>query len=290
MGRAKALLFMSCIAAAVVTAQTPARAADILPEAPPLDEPSLRGALAEDSGFTLRVDAGVANTNATKLRSTYGDGATQASLGVIEGPVSIGDPFLLGLGVGYQFNPWLRADLTAEYRQSVHYHASSTYQLVGAAPCPTGGTLFCGNDATAAAKTGLFLANGYIDLGDWGGVTPYVGAGVGVAAYQISAMKDRALYPADAFSFAPNASGSNFAWSLTAGASYHLSANLVLDLSYRYVNMGTYKTGAIACNALNPGGCHFESQHFDMASNDLRIGLRWLMFDPGPPPVAQARY
>jgi opacity protein-like surface antigen len=288
MGRAKALLFMGFIAAAVGVA--PARAADILPEAPPLDEPSLRGALADDSGFTLRVDAGVAITNATKLRSTYGDGATLASLGVIEGPVSIGDPFLLGLGVGYQFNPWLRADLTAEYRQSVQYHASSETQFVGAAFCPTGGTIYCGNDATAAAKTGLFLANGYIDLGDWGGVTPYVGAGVGVAAYQISAMKDKALYSADAFSFAPNASGSNFAWSLTAGASYHLSANLVLDLSYRYVNMGRFKTGAIACNALDPGGCHFESQHFDMTSNDLRIGLRWLLFDPDLPPVAQARY
>ena len=289
MGRAKALLFMCFIAAAVVNAENAARAAaDILPEAPPLDEPSLRGALADDSGFTLRVDAGVAITNATKLRSTYGDGATLASLGVIE--ASFGDPFVLGLGVGYQFNPWLRADVTGEYRQSVHYHASSTYQLVGAAPCPTGGIPFCGNDATAAAKTGLFLANGYIDLGDWAGVTPYIGAGVGVAAYQISAMKDQAFYPADAFSFAPKASGSNFAWSLTAGASYHLSANLVLDLSYRYVNMGTYKTGAIACNARDPGGCHFESQHFDMASNDLRVGLRWLMFDPAPPPVAQARY
>ena len=55
--------------------------------------------------------------------------------------------------------------------------------------------------------------------------------------------------------------------------------------------MGSFKTGAIACNVQDPGGCHLESQHFNMASNDIRIGLRWLMFDPDlPPPEVSARY
>jgi opacity protein-like surface antigen len=287
MGRAKALIFMCFITAGVVqNAPGPARAADILPPAPELDEPSLRGALAEDSGVTLRLDAGVALINASKLRSTYGD---LSSLGKTEGPMNIGDPAILGLGVGYQFNAWLRADLTGEYRPGVPYHASSTTQFAGAALCPAGGTSFCGDDITATVKTGLFLANGYVDVGNFYGVKPYVGAGVGLAAYQVSAMKDKLLYPSDAFGFAPSASGSNFAWSLTAGAAYHLSSNLLIDINYRYVNMGTFKTGAITCNDQTP--CAFESQHFNMASNDLRIGLRWLLFEPDvPTPEVSARY
>jgi hypothetical protein len=53
--------------------------------------------------------------------------------------------------------------------------------------------------------------------------------------------------------------------------------------------MGTFKTGALTCNEPTP--CHFGSRHFNMASNDLRVGLRWLMFDPGlPPPEVSARY
>jgi opacity protein-like surface antigen len=285
MGRNKALWFMCFIAAAgVQCAQKPAFAADILPPAPPLEDPSLRGALDEDSGFYIRLDAGFANTNATKLRSIYGD------LGAIKGPVSIGDPFILGLGAGYQFNTWLRADLTGEYRQGVHYHASSTAQFVGSALCPIGGPVSCGDDVAATVKTELFLANGYIDIGNFSGVRPYVGAGVGVAPYQVSALRDKALFATDAFGFAPNASGANFAWSLTAGATFSLSPNLLVDISYRYVNMGSFKTGVI-CNDQGPDRRHLESQHFNMASNDLRIGLRWLMFDPGlPPSEVSARY
>ncbi len=64
-------------------------------------------------------------------------------------------------------------------------------------------------------------------------------------------MKEKSLYPSDAFGFAPNASGANFAWSLTAGLAYQLSPNLLLDINYRYVNMGTFKTGAITCNDQN---------------------------------------
>jgi opacity protein-like surface antigen len=287
MGRTQALVFMCFIAAgAGQTVQGSALAADILPPAPELEEPSLRSALAEESGITLRLDAGVAFTDATKLRSTYGD---LGPFNKNQGAVNVGDPFILGLGAGYQFNTWLRADITGEYRSGVHYHARSTYNFAGAALCSSGGNSFCSDDATATVKTVLFLANGYVDIGNFYGVTPYVGAGVGMAAYQASAMRDKSLYPADTFGFAPNASGSNVAWSLTAGLAYQLSPNLGLDLNYRYVNMGTFRTGAMTCNDQTP--CHFESQHFNMASNDLRIGLRWLMFDPGlPPPEVSARY
>lgn len=285
MGRTYALLIAGAVAASLIQ---PVLAADILPPAPPLDPPSLRGSLADDSGFYMRADFGVGNATASNLNSTYRDGSTLASLGMVEGPVSIGDPFLLGVGVGYQFSPWLRADITGEYRNGVDYHASSTYQFDGSALCPTGGGLSCGDEYTGTVKTGLFLANGYLDAGNFHGFTPYVGAGVGLAAWQTTAVKDTALYPPNAFGFAPNASGTSFAWALTAGVGYRILPNLLIDVSYRYVNMGNFKTGAIVCNSLPD--CHYETQSFNVASNDLRVGLRWLAVDPPAPAVVRTRY
>ena len=94
-----------------------------------------------------------------------------------------------------------------------------------------------------------------------------------------------------AWGYAPGYTSANFAWAAMAGVSYHIMPNLLLDVGYRYVNMGTFQTGVIACNA--PGYCHGETQHFDMASNDVRVGLRWLMAGPvyeqGFPPVS-AKY
>jgi opacity protein-like surface antigen len=275
MGRLKALTLAS-VAAITVTnsAQGAARAADLLPPAPSIEEP-MRGAIDEESGFYLRGDLGVGNANASNLNSTYRDGGTLASFGTVEGPVSVGDPFLLGLGVGYQFNAWLRADVTGEYRNSINYHASSTYQWGTPAnsPCdPTSGVR-CGDEYTGQVKTGLFLANGYVDIGNWGGFTPYVGGGLGLVAYQVSGLKDNSLYPGGAFGFANNYNGTNFAWALMAGVAYRFSPSLLLDVGYRYVHMGTFNTGAIACN---DDTCHVETQHFSMASNDVRVGLRWM--------------
>ena len=293
MGRLKALTLASVAALpAVLSLQGGASAADLLPPAPPIEEP-LRGAIVEETGFYLRGDLGVANTNASNLNSTYRDGNTLTSLGTVEGPVSAGDPFLLGLGVGYQFNNWLRVDITGEYRNSINYRASSTYQWGTPAnsTCePTSG-IWCGDAYIGQVKTGLFLANGYVDVGTWGGFTPYVGGGVGLAAYQVSGLKDTSLYPGNAFGFANNNNGTNFAWALMAGLSYRFSTSLLLDVGYRYVNMGTLNTGAVVCNNQIQYSCHFETQHFKLASNDLRVGLRWMPMEPvsADPPV-RAKY
>jgi opacity protein-like surface antigen len=288
MGRLKALTFASVLALGAATA---AQAADLLPPPPPLEAPPLRGAVVEESGFYLRVDAGIANTNADRLRSTFGDGTTLASQGAVVGPtsVSVGDAALLGLGAGYQFNSWFRVDVTGEYRSATAYRSNVSAQWpstsnTGCQPNNANGNAYCSDDYTGQIKTGLVLANGYLDMGTWYGFTPYVGAGVGLAAYQTSGVKDTTTFASGAsaagagWGYAPNYTGVNLAWAAMAGVAYHITPNLLLDVGYRYVNMGTFKTGAIACNA--PGYCHFETQHFDMASNDVRVGLRWLMAGP----------
>src|SRR5262249_11173598 len=88
---------------------------------------------------------------------------------------------LFGAGVGYQFMPWLRADVTGEFRTAANFH--------GLDITTAGGTIF--PDSYSASKSEfLFLANVYADLGTWWCITPFVGAGVGVAWNQISHFRD----------------------------------------------------------------------------------------------------
>jgi opacity protein-like surface antigen len=275
MGSLKALTLASAVAlAAIPMVHIPAAfAADLLPPPPQLEPPPLRGPV-EEVGFYMRSDIGVAAVSATNLRSTFTDGSTLASLGAIDGPVSVGDNYILSLGLGWQFSQWFRADLTAEYRGSADFASSVTYQwgnaLTNGSGCFPGSGLVCGDQYSGHVKTGLFLANGYVDIGSWYGFTPYVGGGIGLAVYQTTGVKDLGLYPtAGAFGFAPN---------------------LKLDVAYRYVNMGAFKTGAIGCNYTVAGSCHGEIQSFNMASNDLLFGVRWFTPVMAPVPVLQTRY
>ena len=90
---------------------------------------------------------------------------------------------------------------------------------------------------------------------------------------------------------APDYNGTNFAWDVAAGLLYHITPNFLLDMSYRYVDMGKMNTGAIACNGGPASGCAYESQHFNMVSNELMLGMIWLLTEPGyAPPVVTAKY
>lgn len=281
MGRFKALTYASVLALGAAQA---AHAADLLPPPPPIEAP-LRGAVVEETGgFYVRVDGGLANNNASGLRSTFADGSTLVSQGAVVGStgVAVGDSSILGLGFGYQFNNWFRADITGEYRNAANYYSYINAQWDGGPGCSVGNGLnaYCGDQYKGQIKTGLVLVNGYFDMGTWAGFTPYVGGGFGFAAYQTSGVTDTTQFPGggNAWGNAPAYTGVNFAWALTTGVSYHITPNLLIDANYRYVNMGSFQTGVIACNAL--ASCHGETQHFNMASNDVRVGLRWLAAAP----------
>ncbi len=291
MGRLKALTLAGAVAIlAAPTAVVPAaRAADLLPPAPQLEPPPLRGPV-EDSGFYLRGDVGVGINGASSLNSTFSDGSTLASLGAWDGPVNVGDSGVFDFGAGYQFNSWFRADLTFAYLSGATYNSKVFYQFTGGGSnCPVGGAATCGDNYNATVRGGLFLANGYLDVGTWMGVTPYFGGGVGFVVYGVNGLTDVSMSQANAYGMAPNASGTDFAWDLTTGLAFHVTPNLLLDMSYRYVNMGAMSTGAIACNGGSATGCHYETQHFNLASNDLMLGMRWLL-PAYAPPVVVAKY
>jgi opacity protein-like surface antigen len=164
MGSLKILL--SALAISGLSAQ--ATAADLLAPPPPM--PADGSAVAElGTGWYLRGDVGYVDYAKPKEGLGY-------SVGLPFDSIKLEDTWSLGGGFGYRFNNWFRADVTADYRSDARITALSS------------GSNYIHGFSTDALKfeSTTVLLNGYIDLGNWSGVTPYVGAGIGYAHNNLS--------------------------------------------------------------------------------------------------------
>jgi opacity protein-like surface antigen len=191
---------------------------------------------------------------------------------------SISDSYFIGAGVGYEWNSWLRFDATVEYRAKSRIYALGHYQPVK--PGPVFVDTYEGN-----LKSWVFLANAYVDLGTWDCFTPFVGAGIGGAWNTITDFSD--VSPT-----VPNASGSSFgvgrdtsqwnlAWALYAGVTYNVSKSFKVDLSYRYLNLGS-ANDTIDCNGGCGAGTRFDFK--SLYSHDFMLAFRWTCCEVPPPP------
>lgn len=234
-------LAAGCVLAAQMTA---AMAADMPKGYPPeLPIPRVRS-FELNSGWYVRGDIG------------YGwgrlDGAQSATGFTDPSSNSLGGAVTGGLGVGIK-RDWIRTDLTADYLSDMKYQ----------------GTIAAPNDVTAKMSAWSVLLNGYLDLGSWYRISPYIGAGVGAARVRVSDVQSTAAPP-----FTPGLSNSqwNFAWAAMAGVGYAVTPNIVADIGYRYLNLGDAKSAADAAGLMT-----FKN----IASHQVRVGLRW-SFDDVP--------
>ena len=132
------------------------------------------------------------------------------------------------------------------------------------------------------------LLNGYVDIGTWYGVTPFVGAGVGVANVTVRHLTD--ISPNGGFGFAPDHNQTNFAYALMAGLDFAVTPAFTVELGYRFLDEGYVSSGQFACANYSGGGCQ-EVQHSHLTSNDIRLGFRYSFLDVAPPRVPViARY
>lgn len=252
----------------VVGATNLAAAADLLPPLPaPIPE-----APPEVNGWYLRGDVGAGINMLSDQQSTF---ATGVPGGFANNGSGVGVQGIIDLGAGYQFNNWFRADVTGEYRWPTKYWGLESYTAF----CP-GGVVACYDKYSATVSSAVFLANGYVDLGTWWGVTPFVGAGVGGAYNMFNDLSDAGLQTTG-YGTASNRGQFGLAWALMAGVSYWITPNLKLEFSYRYLDLGTFASNPIICGC---GGTDYESEKFHLASNDIRLGLRYI-FAEAPPPA-----
>ncbi|WP_424362212.1 outer membrane protein [Methylocystis parvus] len=280
MGRSFALL----LAAAIVAGAGGAKAADLLPPPPPMEPPPP----VEFGGWYLRGDVGVGAYELSGLRSTFNDPTVVVPAPLFNG-YSIGDAAFAGAGVGYQFNNWFRFDVTGEYRTAAQYSAIQSYTDIWSAPgfSPCGIAARCHDVYHGQHSAAVFLANAYFDLGTWYGITPFVGGGIGFATNFLNNWYDISAQPAGGFGYASDRTQTNFAWQVGAGLAYNVTPNLKLEVAYRYLDMGKMSTGQIVCQGVVV--CAREVQSFNLASNDIRLGFRYVIpslvpLPPPPPP------
>lgn len=140
--------------------------------------------------------------------------------------------------------------------------ATTWYDPVGPAP-PEDDPLH--TDVTSYTM----MVNAYKDLGNWGGITPYLGAGLGLAYNKVDD-----VYFTGNPALVNRIHGDNdlsFAWALMAGIGYQISDRAVLDLGYRYSDLGSAQSERVdSANFVNP-----RVDIDDITAHEFKIGLRY---------------
>ncbi|HUS95448.1 MAG TPA: acyloxyacyl hydrolase, partial [Hyphomicrobiaceae bacterium] len=113
------------------------------------------------------------------------------------------------------------------------------------------------------------MFNVYKDLGQWGRVVPYVGAGIGLAYHQM----DEVYFTNNQYlvNRIEGNSDLSFAWALMAGFGYQISDRAIVDVGYRYINMGKATSGRVdSAGFANP-----VVTVDDIAAHEFKVGLRY---------------
>ncbi len=301
----------------------PADAADLFGAAPPASFPASQAPTAIEIGsnWYLRGDVGLSFDDGPTVSlspiSTPPPGAADQPYPAATGPNDRSTNFDGALGFGYRFSDYLRLDATWDYRTGPGANRSATvvcpYALYGETSQITGNRLgyyydpadTCAGVMTVRQHTNTFLANAYVDLGNWSGFTPYVGGGLGVSVNSMSGGVNHyetangqpygadltplgdyplvwvdpygtPIMPQPAIAFAPQnwnrtigSTTAGFAWALMAGFSYQLTPSVAIDIGYRYLNSGATR---ILVNP--PTGTTLRQSN---VSQQVRVGLRYLI-------------
>jgi opacity protein-like surface antigen len=235
------------------------------------------------TGWYLRGDIAAVKTPALNF-----DGATTAT--------SFPNNWSAGLGAGYRYNSWFRTEVTADY-QPLYSRSGPNYVLIpcqiGAVGTPAGGPFTgstpvnagCSPYVQSRATAAVVLANAYVDLGNWFGFTPYIGAGVGVdVLFQKAQVNwyEQNLVPYSGTTWTDpytggtymanwDRSASNtylkFAYAFMGGVSYDITDHWTIDVGYRYLNLGRI-SGSDALG--NPTTRKLDIQQ-------VRLGFRYMI-------------
>jgi len=243
-------------------------------------------ASSEFEGWYLRGDVGLANAQMKRIENP-----DDPNLRVFNANgFGFDSAGLFGIGAGYQFNNWFRADVTGQWRGRASLHGSHSLPVENSlVPGQTYVDNYSGNSSQA-----VVMANAYFDLGTWWCLTPYVGAGIGASYNRLTGFRDDGVNYIEGVlnntvTYGADAGKWNLAWAVHAGLGYKVTPNTTIELGYSYMNLGDAKTGPInSFEGLNvENGSPFAVK--DITSHDVKLGVRWNFDAPSiyvPPPMA----
>ena len=155
------------------------------------------------------------------------------------------------VGAGGHKYKWFRSDVTVDFAKRAQLYGDTAT-----------------NSRFYSVKIDALtvLANAYLDLGNWGGFTPYVGAGVGMTNLRAHEYTTNVV-----------SGGRQRRPEMESVLGAHgrrqlsLLPSLLLDLSYRYLNLGEVATGLL------PPGYTSRVTFRDMTAQEIRLGFRWML-------------
>jgi opacity protein-like surface antigen len=230
---------------------------------------------AEDAAaqFYIQLDTGWSWAQNAKMTDTQpsspdcllqGGGSPSAGGNICTGTLNhLGSSFIIGGGVGYKLPMGFRVDIT--------YTSRSGYNLSGSDPA---GTNF---DPKTTASTGM--ANVYYDLPFKIAerVTPYIGGGIGRTKNKVNNINwNDPAFPGSSGQV-PGGSKNSTAWQLTLGADVRITRNWVIDVGYRYVDLGKLSTNSGAATSGQP----FNANNFTtpiegkLKANEFLFNVRY---------------
>lgn len=177
------------------------------------------------------------------------------------------------LAAGAQPLNWLRTDLSLAYRPDMDYQGQANFiNTPGKQP------------VTANAESWTVMANLFLEMAelahlDLGVFKPYLGGGIGLSHNHIDRMTYR--FPGltrHRISITPSGSRTDFAYMVTAGTGIQVSERVILDISYRYSDLGRMETdrGNMYMDSL-PSGIEIGPSSAPLRSHGFLLGLRFLL-------------
>jgi opacity protein-like surface antigen len=235
------------LAAAMISVALPSYAADYDPPIVIEDAPEYVP-VEVGSGWYLRGDVGYSWEHPFKDHVT---GVSDAFYSDRHSPVSF------SVGMGYHFNDWIRTEL------NIGFISSDRATLA-----------FSDADEIASARieneVWSGMASGFVDLGTFAGVTPYIGGGIGLAYGKRSLEFDysNSTDPTLDFSDFDRRRNYSVAYSLGAGVAYQMTKNLSVDLGYQYFNAPGLEYATIT-------GVDSYAIRKGIDSHQVKLGLRY---------------
>ncbi|WP_165070935.1 outer membrane beta-barrel protein [Desulfovibrio sp. ZJ200] len=190
------------------------------------------------------------------LMSIQDTGTVERSSGLAGSGLDEYSQFTLGgaLALGYDFWPQQMLPLRAEIEFALRGNSEKSWSDSGRFVTNAKGTW---NNST-------LFANLFWDFHNDSSLTPYIGAGLGLAfnytGYDFTG--------ADGSKFSADDRFTNFAWNVGAGVAYNFTESFAIDASYRFVGLGYNEVSA------HSNGVKYEVGN-DPYNNEFMLGLRF---------------
>lgn len=186
-----------------------------------------------------------------------------------------------GGGIGYRFTDQLRTDATVDFLRT---------NVEGETPCPfmvqtdpNGLALpfdaACDLKASTKASVWTAMANAYVDIGQFGRINPYIGAGIGAAHVKYEDVTEDqvcgAPYSCPYTGVHEGQSSWRFASSLMAGATVDITGQLKLDAGYRYTRIEGGDAYGYDAADTSFGATGVQGRDDGLNLHSVRAGLRY---------------